>query len=283
MKYLLSFILIGAFFKSASCQNIHFFLTGGAINYQGDLQAKRFTFSQAQPFVSGGFYYEATDRLYFRLGFLTGKVKGDDKLSKQNQGRNLNFQSKVTEVHFGAEFDVLNSYEHTVVPYVFAAVAGYHFNPYTLDSSGGKVYLQPLGTEGQGFYLGRKKYPLNQVAVPFGGGLKMALSDIVNIRLEVALRKLFTDYLDDVSATFSDEDDLRTNNGQLAVDYAFRADELNHSLPFPDAGARRGNPGSKDFYYTAGLSVSFRLQGNSSRGKGAGKGKLGCPVNLSGW
>jgi Domain of unknown function (DUF6089) len=282
MKHIFSFILLCAASHLAVAQDIHFFLTGGIINYQGDLQPRRFTFSQAKPFVGGGFYIEATERLNFRLGVLTGKISSDDKLGKYNVTRNLNFQSKVTEVHIGAEFDILNSYEHVVVPYAFAGIAGYHFNPFTLDSSGNKVYLQPLGTEGQGFYLGRKKYPLNQMAIPFGGGLKMALSDMVNIRLEAALRKLFTDYLDDVSATYADEDDLRANNGQLAVQYAFRGDELKQPVPYPDATSKRGNPASKDFYYTVSLSISFRLQGNGGSKK-TGKGKVGCPVNISGW
>jgi len=73
--------------------------------------------------------------------------------------------------------------------------------------------------------LGRKKYGLTQLSIPFGGGVKMALSDDINLRLEVGLRKLFTDYLDDVSTTYADEDELRANNGQLAVDYAFRGDD----------------------------------------------------------
>ena len=107
----------------------------------------------------------------------------------------------------------------------------------------------------------------------------MALSDNVNLRLEVGLRKLFTDYVDDVSATFPDEDELRANNGQPAVDYSFRGDELNHSLAFPDASSLRGNPKSKDFYYTVGMSLSFRLQGNPGRNS-RGKSKTGCPVNI---
>ena len=80
------------------------------MNYQGDLQPRRFTFSQARPFFGGGFYFEATDKLYFRLGVLTGKIGGDDKLGQFNKDRNLNFQSKITEVHIGAEFDIFNSY-----------------------------------------------------------------------------------------------------------------------------------------------------------------------------
>lgn len=282
MKHFFTVIVLCVVCSRAITQDVHLYLAGGVINYQGDLQAKRFTFSQAHPFVGAGLYYEATDKLYFRLGFLMGKVSGDDKFSKLNQVRNLSFHSQLAEIHLGAEYDILNSYEHTIAPYVFAGIAGFHFNPYALDSAGNKIYLQPLGTEGQGFYLNRKKYSLNQMAIPFGGGLKMALSDNINIRLEVALRKLFTDHLDDVSATYPDEDELRTYNGQLAVDYSFRGDDLNHSVPFPDATSVRGNPKSKDFYYTVGLSLSFRLQGNGNRNRNA-KGKTGCPVNVSGW
>jgi hypothetical protein len=279
MKYFISLLLSCAVCNFSIAQDFHLYLTGGVINYQGDLQAKRFTFSQAHPFVGGGLYYEATDKLYIRLGFLAGKVSGDDKYSKLNAVRNLSFQSQLMEVHLGAEYDIINSYEHTIVPYIFAGVAGFHFDPYALDSANKKVYLQPLGTEGQGFYLGRKKYNLTQLSIPFGGGVKLLLSDNINLRIEVALRKLFTDYLDDVSASYPDEDELRVNNGQQAVDFSFRGDELNHSTPFPDATAIRGNPKSKDFYYTVGLSLSYRLQSHPYRG-GGGKSKTGCPVNV---
>jgi opacity protein-like surface antigen len=280
MKYILSVVTSLFLLCSFSiAQDFHLYLTGGLINYQGDLQAKRFTLSQSHPFAGAGLYYEATDKLYLRLGFLLGKVSGDDKYSKLNQDRNLNFQSQLMEVQLGAEYDIINSYEHTIVPYIFAGVAAFHFNPYTLDSAGSKVYLQPLGTEGQGFYLGRKKYSLTQLSIPFGGGVKLALSDNINLRIEAGLRKLFTDYLDDVSTTFADEDELRAHNGQLAVDYAFRGDDLNHSRAYPGEGIARGNPKSKDFYYTGGITLSFRLQGNPDRNK-PGKGKTGCPVNI---
>jgi hypothetical protein len=279
MKYFFSLLVSFVLCNFSMAQDFHLFLSGGLINYQGDLQARRLTLSQAHPMASAGLYYEATDKLYIRLGFMMGKVSGDDKYSQFNDVRNFNFQSQVMEVHLGVEYDLFNSYEHTIVPYIFAGVAGYHFNPYTLDSANNKVYLQPLGTEGQGFYLGRKKYGLNQLAIPFGGGIKLAVSDNINLRFEACLRKLFTDYLDDVSATYADEDELRANNGQLAVDYAFRGDDINHSLAYPDATSIRANPKSKDFYYTASISISFRLQGNPNRNR-PGKGKTGCPVNI---
>lgn len=264
----------------AAAQDFHIFLTGGLINYQGDLQAKRFTFNQGHPYAGLGVLYEATDQLYIRLGGIIGKISGDDKLGTLNKERNLNFQSQLIEVHLGVEYDIINSYEHTVAPYVFAGLAGYHFDPYTYDAAKNKVFLQPLGTEGQGFFLGRKKYSLTQVAVPAGGGIKMALSDAINLRLEGGLRVLFTDYLDDVSNSYAGQDDLRAFSGQQAVDLAFRGDELGRTVAYPDATSKRGNPKSKDMYYTLGLSLSYRIQGGNPYKNRPGKGKTGCPVNI---
>jgi hypothetical protein len=279
MKHFFSIIALCLACSAASAQDIHIYLTGGLMNYQGDLQAKRITFSQAHPFAGVGLYYEATDKLFFRFGAAFGKLSADDKLGKSNKDRNLNFQSQLLEVQLVAEYDIISSYEHTVVPYIFAGVAGYHFNPYTYDAANKKVYLQPLGTEGQGFFAGRKKYGLTQLAVPVGGGLKMLLSDNVSLRMDVGLRVLFTDYLDDVSDSYADEDELRAFSGQQAVDLAFRGDELGRAVPYPDATAKRGNPKSKDFYYTTGLTLSYRIQGNPNKNR-SGNGKTGCPVNV---
>lgn len=247
------------------------------MNYQGDLQAPRITLNQAHPLAGVGIYYEVTDKLYLRAGLLAGKVSADDKLSPLNKDRNLNFTSQIVEFHAGAEYDIFNAYEYKLTPYIFAGVAAYHFNPYTYTVSNQQVYLQPLGTEGQGFG-GRKKYSLTQLAIPVGGGLKMYLTDNIAIRMEAAIRVLSTDYLDDVSTVFVNKADLLANNGQLAVDLAFRRDELNSSLQYPNQGARRGNPKSKDYYYTAGVTLSFRLSGYGN--KGGGKSKVGCPVNV---
>jgi Domain of unknown function (DUF6089) len=276
-KILLPLLLISA--GTLSAQNLHLFVTGGMMNYQGDLQPKRITFSQAHPYFGAGAYYELTDKLFIRASVIAGKVSASDALGKLNAIRNLSFASNILEFQLGGEYDIFNSYEHRVVPYIFAGVAGFHFNPYTKTSSGNTVYLQPLGTEGQGFFQGRKKYGLTQLSIPFGGGVKFAVNDNVYLRIEASLRKLFTDYLDDVSTFYIDKNVLFAANGQTAVDLAFRSDELNPLLPYPDQGSVRGNPKSKDYYYTAGITISFRI--NSGNGSNRpGKGKLGCPVNV---
>jgi hypothetical protein len=258
---------------------LHLFAGGGAINYQGDLQSWKQSFANFHLYAGGGIYYELSEKLSLRAGVLAGKVSGSDKINRLNANRNLSFESGLLEVQIGAEYDIFNSYEHRLVPYVFAGLAAFKFNPYTRDARDNRIYLQPLGTEGQGFFQGRTRYGLTQVAIPFGGGIKFALTDDIAIRLDGALRRLLTDYLDDVSTTYPNGAGLLANNGQQAFDFSFRTDELNPNFGYPREGAVRGNPKSKDFYYTAGLSVSFRLQYDPYRGK-PGKGKLGCPVNI---
>jgi hypothetical protein len=59
-----------------------------------------------------------------------------------------------------------------------------------------------LSTEGQGIYPDKKPYSLWQPTIPFGGGVKFAITENLRIGFEIGLRKLFTDYLDDVSTSY---------------------------------------------------------------------------------
>ncbi|MDQ3278945.1 MAG: hypothetical protein M3Q06_11505, partial [Bacteroidota bacterium] len=171
-------------------------------------------------------------------------------------------------------------------PYAFAGVGLYHFNPYVKDS-GQKVFLKPLSTEGQGLqqYPTRKPYALTQVSVPFGGGVKYNISDNVRIGLEIGMRRLFTDYLDDVSKTYVDANDLLAAKGPVAVKYAYRGNEVPGEIPgYPDVGfpakdAQRGNPKANDWLYFTGLHLTFRLGGGYGKTAASGKkSKYGCPT-----
>lgn len=262
-----------------NAQRLYFTTFAGISNYQGDLQAKKFTFQQAH-FAGGiGLAYQITEQLYGTTSFKIGKLSGDDKIASKNSTRNLKFSSPLTEVQLGLEYDLLNLNQQDLTPYIFGGVAVFHFNPSTIDTAGNKIYLQPLGTEGQGFFNGRKKYNLTQFSVPFGGGIKLALSENIRVSFEIGFRKTFTDYIDDVSTDYVDQALLLANNGQRAVKLAFRGDELKPRLGYPAAGARRGNPSNKDWYYFSGLAINFRLGATQSRGNG-GKSRTGCPINV---
>ena len=255
-------------------------LFGGFSNYQGDLQGKPFTLEQSSAAFGAGLSYYLTNHFLLRTGFVTGKVGASDKFNKPSlQVRNLDFQTKITEGNLLLEFDLFDLSEKKFSPYAFAGIALYHFNPYTFDSSGAKIGLWPLSTEGQGLarYPDRKPYKLTQLAIPLGGGLKLRLSDNVLIAYEVGLRKLSTDYLDDVSTTYVDGTTLFVVKGPRAVELAYRGDEVKNSTSpdYPADGTRRGSPKLKDWYYFHGITLSIGLNLKSG-----GRTNYGCPARV---
>ena len=278
MKNLILSLLVFFFLSSTYSQDVHLSIFGGMGNYQGDLQDKKFTLNQAQAAFGAGILYEVTDNWYLRANFTYGKVSANDKKGI-NQDRNLSFSSPIYDLHLGVEYDLLNNYEHSLAPFLFAGLSGFYFNPSAIDAKGNQVFLQPLGTEGQGFYLDRKPYSLTQIAIPFGGGIKLAINDNIRFRVEVGMRKLFTDYLDDVSTTFADKATLLAQNGAKAVEMAFRSGELKPALTYPAAGNKRGNPSSKDWYYFSTIGLSFRIVSSPDKSH-LGKSNYGCPKNL---
>ncbi|MDE3182372.1 MAG: hypothetical protein KGM16_03035, partial [Bacteroidota bacterium] len=133
-----------------------------------------------------------------------------------------------------------------------------------------------------GFISGRNNYSLTQFSIPFGAGVKMPLSENINVGFEIGYRKLFTDYLDDVSKTYVDPNLLLARRGAKAVELSYRGGELKTGSTVYPVGGQRGNPSSKDQYYFTGLTLSFRL-GNSLFGNGGGSGKNSewdCPKNV---
>ena len=222
-----------------------------------------------------------------RSGLTLGRVEGGDQFSGSTflkQNRNLSFQSNITEFSLLGELTVFNLYNINWSPYGFAGISVYRFNPFVRDS-GEKVFLQPLTTEGQGLPgTNVKPYQLTQFAIPFGGGVKFNLSDNIRLGVEVGLRRLFTDYLDDVSGFYADENELLNARGPRAVRFSYRGNEvLGETSGYPDNGyasknAERGNPKTKDWYYFSGIHLTFRLGGGYGKTSASGKGKYGCPT-----
>ena len=124
-------------------QNLHLTAFAGFSNYQGDLQDKRFTINQAHPALGAGLLYEITEKFSARANITFGKVSGDDKNNTKNSSRNLNFTSAITDVQLGLEYDLFSLYEKSITPYVFAGLSYFNFNPYTKDTAGRTIFLQP--------------------------------------------------------------------------------------------------------------------------------------------
>lgn len=257
-KYVSVLLLVLSYFTGQS-QNLFASVYAGAANYSGDLQEKRFTFTQSHPAVGFGLMYELNDRLLLRGDFTYGKISAADKYGTNNKSRNLSFYSDITEYSIGAEFNFVNLYKYKVSPYIFTGISLFDFNPYTKTKEGNLIYLAELGTEGQGFYEGRKEYKLRQVSIPLGGGILWAITNNKRIGIVFGFRKTFTDYIDDVSTTYVDEAELVLHRSLAVAGIAYRGDELANGDPYPPGGTIRGNPKSKDWYYFSGITFRIRI------------------------
>jgi len=258
MKKLVLFFTVLPFLASA--QNFHFSVRAGIASYNGDLKRKSFNFSQSSFIGSIGAKYDFSEHITGRAYFSLTSLRGDDKI-KGNEfmlSRNLNFKTKLMELELGAQYNFLNLNYSWWTPFVYAGIGVFHFNPYTKDAEGGKTFLHNLSTEGQGVVPGVKKYSLTQFSIPFGLGAERSLNEDMKVGFEIGYRKLFTDYLDDVSNAYADQATLFAAKGQKAVDLAYRGDEVGAGS-YPAAGATRGNPGSKDGYFYAAITFTFRF------------------------
>jgi opacity protein-like surface antigen len=263
----------------AYAQRWHINVSGGLSNYSGDLQAKYFTLDQSNFAFGAGAQYDITRNFSVSSMISLMKVTASDQFNKPNlQFRNLSFQSGIIEWNLLGEYTFFDMTRSKVSPFIFAGIAAFHFNPYAFDSTGNKIYLKPLSTEGEGLseYPDRRNYNLLQFAIPLGAGIKFNVSENIVLAYEIGFRKTFTDYLDDVSKRYVDPAVLLTERGSKAVEMSYRAGELKGGNPaYPVAGTVRGGERYKDVYYYTGIRVSIALISRHdphSRG-----GRIDCP------
>ncbi len=282
LPFALFILLLTSIENEISAQEFGLQINGGLMNYGGDLQTKLYTFNESQLTAGANLIYQVKN-FALRAGFTYGSVHADDKKVDAFANRNLSFKSIITEGSLCLEYDFFSAdNDHKLIPYVFAGIGVYHYNPYTTYNSQ-KVYLQPLGTEGEGLtiYPDRKMYSLTNFEDPLGIGVKYKLSSNFLIGIEFNSRFLYTDYLDDVSKTYPDENELFKERGQLAVDVSFRGDELNPALTYP-SGKLRGNSHHNDNYYTSVLTLTYIFSGNSlfKNSFGHSKHSINCPKKV---
>lgn len=215
--------------------------------------------------------YNLNPRWTLRGNLLFSKLSGDDK--HFNNDRNLSFHSTISELSGLCEFNFLDyrtgSRQHRFTPYIFAGLSFFHFNPKTeiidpLTQEQTTVNLHELNTEGQGMTARESNYSLWQIAVPFGLGFRVSLSNYICIGAEWGFRKTFTDYLDDISTTYVDRTQLINYAGETSAACADRTNEIN-SGTYHKEGEMRGNSSTKDWYNFFGITLTTKF--SDGRGK----------------
>lgn len=284
----------------------------GPSNFLGDLggkQGKGQTFLKDNNFqltrIMPGIYFAIAPNqvVNFRLMMNFGKLEGADSIidgkggwEEARRARNQHFKSSLFEVYAAAEFyptalfeeDPYDTY-HKLRPYALIGVGVFKFNPRAqyVSPNGMKewVELKPLRTEGQGMpnHPDRKEYNLTQVNIPYGLGLKYFLSERFSLSFEIVNRKTFTDYIDDVSTRYINDQDFYDYFGAGSATADIARQMANKSAwanggnyrPSYGPGSKRGTPENNDAYYSTTLKVGIRLGGESNR---SFLNNLRCPV-----
>ncbi len=221
----------------------------------------------------------------YKMNFLYGKVSGDDKLTQERfrNNRNIHFKSNIFELSTQLEFyftkerpghlykyKSIKGWKHIDMQvYLFIGAGAFWYNP-KAQFQGQWYALQPMGTEGQGIVGNKKRYSRVSVAIPIGIGFKYALDRRWSIGLEYGIRKTFTDYIDDVSTTYYDRDEIFNANGGTAggtAAYAayYFADPSLGLIPTVDGvsptgvGMQRGDSSDNDAYMLVELSINYKI------------------------
>lgn len=251
---------------------------GGKDNGNGHFLSD-YDFLSQRFMLTGGMRYKILNPLAVKGSISYAMLAGSDAKTKDiyREDRNLSFRTNLWELSFQLEYSIIPepiNYRASrrrkftwrsllnINTYVFAGFSAFYYNPKAKDNGEGGtgkwVALQPLGTEGQGLVEGREKYKRLAVAIPFGVGFKYPISRMMSMGIEFGPRYTSTDYLDDVSTTYVDNEWLASKDPQAArmADRSLKNNELNVVY---NAGAQRGESKYNDFYMFTVVSVTYKL------------------------
>lgn len=189
---------------------------GGGIasfNYTGDLIR---TYSVQNQSIGVNLFYARNFQEGWagKLNFVAGRIKGSETpIDPQAAVRNASFRDFITEISGQATYEFLDFRNNRAL-----------------------VKFTPYITAGAGFFLINRveknaDYSDIQLMLPFGGGLKYSLGPLWTLNFEFSARKLFYDYLDNISV--QEITDKRNSDFQF------------------------GDWNDNDWYYYTGLSISY--------------------------
>ncbi len=241
--------------------------SAGAAHYFGDLNT-RARLNRLKPAIGVFFRKQFNNYVALRIHGHFAQLGYSDIYNSHNefqQRRNLSFNTNVFELALQGDFNFFRFIPgdpyHRFTPYVTLGIGVFSYDPYAYYR-GEKVFLRPLGTEGQGnpAYPDRHPYGSMAVCLPFGVGVKYALNDRMNIGVEVAHRFTNTDYMDDVSKTYVGNDKFPPHpGGQASLAQLMQDRSYEFGTPIGVEGRQRGFANQRDQYIFAEITFSFNL------------------------
>ena len=225
--------------------------------------------------IEGGIHYRITDRLNLRTNLLLFQMSGDDsKIDPElnTRSRGLSFVSNNIELSSTVSVSLFPmtsrfTQRKLINPYIFAGIGILYFDPratvpdsvvlpvdgrVAVPNAGQTVSLAKFQTERPNDY---NRFAL---VLPVGLGVRVKVTEFLDISAEVSNRITFTDYLDDVSGPRYPSPDLF----DFSQDSEITAYALSNPNSFPEGRGARGNPDNDDFYMIVNLKADFYIQGD---------------------
>lgn len=248
-------------------QQGEFGISAGAAHYFGDLNT-RAKLNRPKPAFGVFFRKQFGSYTALRVAFHYARLGYSDVYNTQNEyqrRRNLSFNSNIFELTLQGDFNFFNYVpadpNYNFTPYITLGAGIFSYDPFAY-LNGNKVFLRPLGTEGQGTaaYPDRKPYNTMALCFPIGAGIKYALNDRTSLGFEVVYRYTTADYLDDVSKTYVGSDKFPPlPDGSPSVAALMQDRSYETGEPIGTEGRQRGYSKQKDAYIMAEVTLSFNL------------------------
>ena len=238
----------------------------GASYYMGDINPT-LPFAMADLEFGGVVRFNYDTRWTFRADYSYVTVKASDEQIKWRPERQLNFTSKIHDVSLVGEFNFLEYYtgnpKRNVSPYIFAGISVFHYTTFA-DVDGTMVDLSDYLTEAAPTdpkwydkFFG--KTSAIGISIPFGMGVKFALSKHMAATVEWRMQKTFTDYLDDIATVYPEQHAIYTAEDGTQYDLT---DPTGNYIP----GQQRGNSAFNDWFGMARASLTWKFNLPDGRG-----------------
>lgn len=226
MKSLLPSVLLLAVLSTTSAQRNSYFEAGflfGLTNYSGDVAQSAIEIKETQP--GYGLYFRHHFSRFFsaKAHVYSGSISGDDANSSTLKNRKLKFSTSIIEIGAVAEWKPLGKER-----YSGTGIHNFFVTPYifgglgvTLTDAKAEYYGEPLSEFAPPFPLPEEGLRKRFLLAPIGVGVRADIFERLVVGFEGGWRPVFSDDLDGIR--------------------------------------RNGNPDKGDWYYFAGVTVSFIL------------------------
>ena len=209
----------------------------GLMMFSGDVEMK-----EATNCFSMNYSYPLSKNWKMQFSVLNGELSGENSIDGSD---NFKFKSEIIEFqtqfcHDFSEINVLN-----LTPFISSGVSLFHFDPQA-EYENYTYHLSELKTENQ-----IDAYSLVSLAIPYSFGVKYNYKDLEIFAIS-SFRYTFTDYIDDVSGSYANYNEMLSDRGEVSSYFS----NPDYKISGEQRTGFRGNPFDNDSFYYFSFGIN---------------------------